>query len=99
MKQYRHGDVFLEQVSPLSDRTARSYRKSNLVAEGEATGHAHRATGDFALYEADGVLYLRAGQGTALTHEEHARISIPEGTFRIRIQREWTAEGWTTVAD
>ena len=99
MKQYRHGDVFLEQVASPSGQQALSYRKSNLVAEGEATGHAHRAEGDFALYEVDGTLYLRAGQTTALTHEEHARIPLPEGTFRVRLQRQWTAEGWTRVAD
>ena len=91
MKQFRHGDVFLQEVAT-PDRKGRKYRNDNLVAEGEATGHAHRATGDYLLYELDGSLYLKARSQTALVHEEHARIALPKGTFRVVLQREWTAD-------
>ena len=98
MKQYRHGDVYLEQVATPS-RKGRQYQPSNLIAEGEATGHAHRAVGDFLLYQLNDVLYLRARKNTALIHEEHARIPLPPGTFKVTLQREWHAEGWSQVLD
>ena len=98
MNQFRHGDVYLEQVATPSHQ-GRIPRTSNILAEGEATGHAHRVTGDALLYELDGALYLRTGGDTALVHEEHARIPLPTGTFRVTLQRQWSPKGWHRVAD
>ena len=71
------------------------------LAEGEVTGHKHRiAEGQAQLYEKDGTLYLRVISETVLlTHEEHKAISIPQGNWTIRIQREYEPEGWRYVAD
>jgi hypothetical protein len=71
------------------------------LAEGEVTGHRHRiSNGEAELLERDGVLYLRVLSPTALlTHEEHAEITIPKGSWKIRIQREYEPEGWRPVAD
>lgn len=98
MKQFRHGDVFLEQVANPS-RQGRRYQQDNVLAEGEATGHAHRVTGDFLLYDLDGTLYLRTKGSATLVHEEHAQIALPRGTFKVTLQREWSPEGWTRVLD
>ena len=71
------------------------------LAEGEMTGHRHRIShGEAELFERDGVLYLRVVSPTAiLTHEEHAEVTIPQGNWKIRIQREYVPEGWRYVAD
>lgn len=95
--QYRHGDVYLLQVAPPS--IERHYPDHNIVAEGEATGHAHRLMGDGRLFLCNGELHLEAGQSTSLTHDEHARLDIPPGTFRVIIQREWSPYGETRVSD
>jgi hypothetical protein len=71
------------------------------LAEGEVTGHRHRiSNGEAELFERDGVLYLKVLSATAiLTHEEHAQVTIPQGNWEIKIQREYAPEGWRYVAD
>ena len=44
--------------------------------------------------------HIKVGDGGAeLKHEEHATITLPPGNYRIRRQREWTAENVRIVAD
>ena len=73
------------------------------LAEGEVTGHRHRISeGEAQLFERNGILYLKVLSPTAiLTHEEHAQVTIPQGNWKIRIQREYVPElaGWRSVAD
>lgn len=94
----RQGDVL---IIP-SDKLAKGTKLPHLtLAEGEVTGHRHRiSSGEAELYEREGVLYLRVISPTAiLTHEEHDRVTIPQGNWEIRIQREYEPEGWRYVAD
>ena len=92
MNQYRHGDLLIQQVADIPRGAKRV--KHGILAEGEATGHAHRVdTKEAILYERDGKLYLRTGaRGAALTHEEHARIDLPAHCcYEIVRQREYVA--------
>lgn len=61
------------------------------VAEGEVTGHAHRAVGDgVALYEtAPDTLWLSAPSGADVVHEEHRTITLPAGEYDRLIVREY----------
>ena len=105
MQPIRQGDVILLSIKP-TDRIATledlGKRLPHLtLAEGEVTGHSHRISeGQAELYEKDGTLYLRVLSETAtLTHEEHKAIQIPQGSWMVRIQREYEPEGWRYVAD
>ncbi len=85
---YQQGDVLLV-THEIPEGVRRAMR--TILAEGEATGHAHRLADatDGLLYEADdGTLYLRVGPGGAtITHEEHRPITVPEGEYRVgRVQ-------------
>jgi hypothetical protein len=102
----RQGDVL---IIP-SDTLAKGTKLSHLtLAECEVTGHRHRiSNGEAELFERGGVLYLRVLSPTAiLTHEEHDAVTIPQGNWEIRIQREYSpvrvasplGEGWQYVAD
>jgi hypothetical protein len=94
----RQGDVL---IIP-SEITATGSKLPHLIlAEGEVTGHRHRiSNGEAELFERNGVLYLKVLSSTAiLTHEEHAQVTIPQGNWEIRIQREYAPEGWRYVAD
>jgi hypothetical protein len=94
----RQGDVL---IIP-SDTSATGTKLPHLtLAEGEVTGHRHRiSNGEAELFERDGVLYLKVLSPTAiLTHEEHAAVTIPQGDWEIRIQREYSPAGWRYVAD
>jgi hypothetical protein len=52
------------------------------------------------LQESDRTLYLQVLSDTAtLTHEEHHPIQIPQGTWMVRIQREYEPEGWRQIVD
>lgn len=85
---------------------------SSVLARGEVTGHRHRfiATSDVMLFRDDSLargvpaeLYIGhvkiGSAGADLVHEEHDTISLPSGCYRIRRQREWTAEQARVVAD
>jgi hypothetical protein len=94
----RQGDVLIIPHDTLVKGTKLPHLT---LADGEATGHRHRiSNGEAELLERDGVLYLRVLSPTAiLTHEEHAQVTIPQGNWEIRIQREYEPEGWRYVAD
>jgi hypothetical protein len=94
----RQGDVL---IIP-SDTEFTGTKLSHLtLAEGEVTGHRHRiSNGEAELFESEGVLYLKILSPTAiLSHEEHAQVTIPQGNWEIRIQREYSPEGLRYVVD
>lgn len=68
---------------------------TNVVAEGEVTNHAHRATGEgVALYDLEdgtGEKFIEAPNGFTLTHEEHHALTIPasETGYITRIVKEF----------
>lgn len=97
MQPIRQGDVILLPVQQSEGKE----QSQMTLAEGEVTGHKHRITeGQAQLDEKVGTLHLRVISETALlTHEEHKAISIPQGNWTIRIQREYEPEGWRYVAD
>lgn len=86
MKQYRHGDLLIQQVESIPQGAKR--KKGRTLAEGEATGH-HHTLDNGTLYEADGNLYFRLAKPSALTHQEHATIPLPAGIYRCVQQREY----------
>lgn len=82
-----HGDVQLKpSIIPKADKI-----KTNVLQEGEHTGHAHRLYGDgFTVFETkEKQKYLRVVKPVALRHEEHKEIMIPPGDYVINITREY----------
>ncbi|EGJ30713.1 MULTISPECIES: hypothetical protein [Moorena] len=97
MQPIRQGDVILLPVEQINGQ----HLPHLTLAEGEVTGHSHRITDGVAqLYEKNGILYLQVASKTAtLTHEEHQPIELPQGSWMVRIQREYEPQGWRYVAD
>lgn len=97
MQLFRQGDVILLPIQQMQGKKLQHLT----LAEGEITGHKHQISdGKAELYEQDGTLYLRVFSDTAtLTHEEHKSIQIPQGSWMVRIQREYEPQGWRYVAD
>jgi len=94
----RQGDVLLVPVDgiPWSRQRDVAPRRGELVlAEGEATGHAHVVRGRARLVRATrhhqhpGETYLVVTGRAALVHEEHDRIELARGTYEVRRQREY----------
>jgi hypothetical protein len=65
-----------------------------VLAYGETTGHAHalHEPGVAMLRAANNDVFLRVIEPSNLVHEEHSRIAIPPGLYRVRRQREWGDE-------
>jgi hypothetical protein len=97
MQPIRQGDVILLPAEQVEGKTLPHLT----LAEGEVTGHAHRISdGQAELREEKGTLYLRVLSPEAtLTHEEHKAIKIPQGSWMVRIQREYEPNSWRYVAD
>jgi hypothetical protein len=104
----RQGDVLLVPVESVPSR-ARAIvdgRRRLVLAEGEATGHAHVVRGRRAQLLAHRsptrhYLLVEAEPAT-LVHEEHDPIRIPPGSYRVVRQREYEPRAelnWRAVAD
>jgi len=93
VNQVRQGDVLLERVQEIPAGAVKVVpgSRGHVLAEGEATGHAHTIAAEFGeLYEKDGVLYLSITEDAPLTHQEHGTITLPPSFYRKIQQREWT---------
>lgn len=65
---------------------------TNILQEGEHTGHAHRLWGNgYTVFENPSTKqkYLKIVKPVALRHEEHKEFNIPAGDYEIRIVREY----------
>jgi hypothetical protein len=100
----RQGDVLITRVDsiPADAKPKKKDKGMVILAYGEVTGHAHRIErSDIAeLHDADRQgTFLVLAEDTAVVHEEHSRLDLPAGTYRIEIQREYTPEAIVNVAD
>jgi hypothetical protein len=96
------GDILIERVedTALPGHVQHCNNTGSvIVAEGEASGHHHRLVGAVTLYRDDALardipseLYVGhvriASPSARLEHEEHAAIVLPQGTYRVRRQRQ-----------
>jgi hypothetical protein len=89
---YTHGDVLIAKINSLPKDLKQL--NTNVIQEGEHTGHAHRITsGNFKLFRAnDGTMFLDAGTPLSLSHEEHNTGIIESGFYRIGITKEYDYE-------
>jgi len=100
---YRQGDVLPLKRNDLSIEKLREQAESVsknrcILAEGEATGHAHRVeeqprngeSVEMFMLNSQPILYIPESFGpTKVQHEEHAAITLEPGCYEIRQQREY----------
>jgi hypothetical protein len=74
-------------------------QKSVVLAEGELTGHAHRAVGDVDLVTEGSRPVLKVASETAdVVHEEHKAFTLPRGSYdvdRVKEYDHWSEEART----
>ncbi len=95
----RQGDVLLIPVDHLPEGTQPNGSGRLVLAEGEATGHAHVIDDPRASLAVKVALPDTLGDTTfllvdghaavALTHEEHSTLLVPPGAYEVRRQREY----------
>ena len=85
---YQQGDVLIRTITTIPSDV--QIKQDNILAEGEATGHAHRADSTAKLHKTQtNTLYLEAPLGTTITHEEHHAVHLPPGNYQIGLIREY----------
>jgi hypothetical protein len=102
LKKFRQGDVLIEQVVRIPKDAVRQKPKGRIIlAHGEATGHHHSVDMDAADWwkQPDGAQFLQVEEAAAVEHQEHSRIDLPPGNYRVRRQREYSPEAIRNVAD
>lgn len=91
--QYRQGDVLVQPCDgiPKGVKRVKVPNGRIVLAEGEATGHAHvLETKSVEVYAKGGTMYLKVIEAAPLKHEEHGTITVEPRTY-VRIgQREWS---------
>lgn len=104
--QVRQGDVLIERISSLPKNLKPA--PGTILAHGEVTGHAHEIEDAtvIRLFEpsetdtrAESTKFMRLARSTALKHQEHARIPLRRGAYKITRQREYSPEAIRNVAD
>lgn len=105
-EMYRQGDVLLVKTDKIPKESKE--KKSNIVVEGEATGHAHRLLNglvfettkrEFQLDPNEPTMWIKATKGARLVHEEHGPIEIEIGFYIVIRQREYDGEKNRMVFD
>jgi hypothetical protein len=112
---YRQGDVLIERINtiPTSAKPQKRARRV-ILAHGEVTGHHHTletrdpadwwkegeiSTANTKPSTLAGELFVNLKSGGFVTHQEHAKIELPAGNYRITRQREYSPEAIRNVAD
>ena len=91
----RQGDLLLVPVAELPESVRRVRGKRLVLAEGEATGHAHvvhdkRASLYQCSWPATRYLRVEGVEPVSLVHEEHDPLPVLPGVYEVRRQREYT---------
>lgn len=107
-RQYRQGDVFIEEIDEIPAAATVVPRENGTVvlAYGEATGHAHAIRGEGAQQLVLGDRrFLALAQPEVLFHEEHHRpdrgkvVELPARRHEITRQEEYIEGELRQVAD
>jgi hypothetical protein len=98
--QIRQGDVLLTPVQKLPKglkKVNRDTRNRLVIAEGEATGHAHCILDGLAnLFVPEDLQelsdrYLVVEEECEIVHDEHSALTIEPGIYKLPAQREYTS--------
>lgn len=93
----QQGDVLIKSITfsklPKGKRVTVELKKNRFIlAEGEATGHAHVIEGtdinNVEMFRIDGELFLDVKGSVVVRHEEHHSQTVKKGLYKIDIVRE-----------
>ncbi|KAB2918453.1 MAG: hypothetical protein F9K29_07740 [Hyphomicrobiaceae bacterium] len=110
---FAQGDLLIERVDdvePSGRILSADPTGVTVLAEGELTGHRHSIFDRVTMFKDEALareipadLYIghvKIESGSAVVHhQEHAPITLIEGTYRVRRQRELEPKDATIVAD
>ena len=111
----RQGDVLIEGIATIPvTAKAQKPSRAIILAHGEVTGHHHcLEVADPADWwkkgkiaptlekpsMLEGEIFVSLPKGGAVKHDEHSKIELPAGKYRVTRQREYSPEAIRNVAD
>lgn len=103
-KLYRQGDVLVIPIDQIPNKESLKVTRRCTLALGEVTGHHHTISSGAVGYANDEkslaqYVEVTDSAGGALTHQEHDTIVLPEGSYKVVGQVEYTPERLQRVAD
>ena len=112
-EMFAQGDLLIERVAdiePSGTILTADAAGAVVLAEGEATGHRHAIYDRVTMFRDDALAreipaglylgHLKVTDGSAVVvHDEHAPLTLLEGTYRVRRQRELEPKDAVLVAD
>lgn len=105
-KMYRQGDVLFIKVDEIPKNA--KPKKTNIIVEGEATGHSHKIVNGTILeseerspisLDKEVKMWIKAEKKARIVHEEHGPIEIEIGFYIVIRQREYDEEKNRLVFD
>lgn len=110
---FAQGDLLIERVpdvAPSGTIEENMEGAALVLAEGEESGHRHAIRERVTMFRDDSLArdipeglyvgHVRIGLPYArVTHEEHAPLTLPRGTYRVRRQRELGPRDVRVLAD
>ena len=96
---FRQGDLLFIECDEIPNDAQEV--QDGIIARGEATGHTHRV-GDSnvaKLVALNAMMYVRALQEAEILHEEHNKVVLPPGNWKVHRQKEYEPNGWKQVQD
>ena len=85
---FRQGDQLIRKISSIPS-TAKPI-STNIIAEGEKSGHNHVLNGSHQIYQTDDrQMYFEAKQELKIEHPEHNTIMIPKGIYTVVHEISW----------
>jgi hypothetical protein len=110
---FAQGDLLIEKVDdiePTGTILSADAGGAMVLAEGELTGHRHAIFDRVTMFREDALArdipeglyvgHVKVVDGAAVVrHDEHGAITLAEGTYRVRRQRELEPKDATLVAD
>jgi hypothetical protein len=112
-EMFAQGDLLIERVGDLEPSgtiLAPDVTGALVLAEGGLTGHRHAIFDRVTMFRDDALArevpaglyvgHVKVERGSALIqHQEHAPLSLGEGTYRVRRQRELEPKDAVLVSD
>jgi len=110
---FAQGDLLIERVAdvvPSGTVEENAEGVAVVLLEGEASGHHHAIRERVTMFRDDRLArdipsglyvgHVRVGSAYArVTHDEHAPLTLPRGTYRVRRQRELGPRDARVLAD
>jgi len=104
--QLQQGDVLITKINamPIGGKPVKPAARGFVIAEGEATGHAHTLEPGAVVaitVDEEGVIYAQIARQVNLLHEEHNPVSLDPGVYRFGRVQEYDhfSEEARSVAD